>query len=310
MRGQVDYRSLQRIAKRIRLCDYLTVAQLYLQDNFLLERDLAPDDIKPRLLGHWGTCHGINVAYANLLHHFGRGDFTFILGPGHGFPALQANLFVDGELAKIDAKATQDADGIAYICGRFSWPDGFPSHASPLTPGIITEGGELGYALANGYGLALGHPEKTIAVLIGDGELETATAIDSLNLRNLLNSPANGRVLPILHLNGYKISAPSLYARKSERELNELIRGFGFTPVWIRGDKPAKFQAALNTHESAPFYILATEKGQTGPNLHQSAHQIPLKNPKTDPDELQRLSDWLKSYAVADLIDSRKGFLL
>ena len=107
MRGQVDYRSLQRIAKRIRLCDYLTVAQLYLQDNFLLERDLAPDDIKPRLLGHWGTCHGINVAYANLLHHFGRDDFTFILGPGHGFPALQANLFVDGELAKIDAKASK-----------------------------------------------------------------------------------------------------------------------------------------------------------------------------------------------------------
>ncbi len=311
MSGQNSFEAMQKIRRRVRLCDYLTVAQLYLQDNYLLERDLAFDDIKPRLLGHWGTCHGINVAYANLKSFFRDDpDFVFILGPGHGFPALNANLWVDGELERIDRFATRNADGLAYLCRRFSWPDGFPSHASPMTPGIITEGGELGYALANAYGLALGHPEKTIAVLIGDGELETATALDSLNLRNLLTSEKNGRVLPILHLNGYKISAPSIYARKSERELKELIRGFGFEPVWIRGDKPEHFQAALNEPHEAPFYILETEKGETGPNRHQVAHQIPLKNPRTDEYELEELAEWLKSYDVGELFSRKKGITL
>lgn len=311
MSGQVNYRTIEKIKKRIRLCDYLTVAQLYLQDNFLQERDLTPDDIKPRLLGHWGTCHGINVSYANLKNFFqGDDNFYFILGPGHGFPALQANLWLDGELAKVDKRATVDAGGMAYICRQFSWPDGFPSHASPITPNVITEGGELGYATANAYGLALGHPEKTIAVLIGDGELETATGLDSLNLRNLLTGDHNGRVLPILHLNGYKISAPSIYARKSERELNELIRGFGFTPIWIHGDAPERFQAALREQAEAPFYILQTEKGETGPNRHQAAHQIPLKSPKTDPEELNQLSDWLDSYNISELFDQNKGVLI
>ena len=244
--SSVGIATIDEIKRRIRACDYLSVAQLYLRDNFLLERPLTHEDIKPRLLGHWGTCHGINVAYANMGSFF-RDDenYSFVLGPGHGFPALQANLFIDGLLAINDGKAAPDADGISYICKNFSWPDGFPSHASPFTPGIITEGGELGYALANSYGLVLGHPEKTLAVLIGDGELETATALDSLNLRNLLTGSQNGKVLPILHLNGYKISAPTIYARKSERELNEMIRGFGFTPIIIKGDNPETVQEAL-----------------------------------------------------------------
>ncbi|MBR5647361.1 hypothetical protein IKW73_00240 [Candidatus Saccharibacteria bacterium] len=292
--GSLD---IENIRRRIRACDYLSVAQLYLRDNFLLKRPLEPADIKPRLLGHWGTCHGINVAYANLKEYYKDDEnFSFVLGPGHGFPALQANLFLDGELEKVDKNATVDAAGVAYICKNFSWPDGFPSHASPFTPGIITEGGELGYALANAYGVALGHPEKTLAVLIGDGELETATAIDSLNLHNLMDSDKNGRVLPILHLNGYKISAPSIYARKSERELNELVRGFGFTPITIDGDDPEVFQAALEKEVENPFYILKTEKGETGPNRHHEAHQIPLKNPATDENELKILEDWLRSY--------------
>jgi len=219
----------EKIRRRIRAADYLCVAQLYLKDDFLLERPLTPEDIKPRLLGHWGTCHGINVAYANLKAHYGNNpNYSFVLGPGHGFPALNANLWLDGELEKVDRQATRDAAGLEYLCRRFSWPDGFPSHASPMTPGIITEGGELGYALASAYGVCLGHPEKTTAVLIGDGELETATALDSLNLRSLLASKQNGTIFPLLHLNGYKISAPSIYARKSERELNELLRGFGY----------------------------------------------------------------------------------
>ncbi len=310
MSGRADIATIEKIKKRIRACDYLSAVQLYLRDNFLLKSPLSYDDIKPRLLGHWGTCHGINVAYANLKSYFGDDpNFMFVLGPGHGFPALQANLFIDGELEKVDSKATLDYDGLAYICKNFSWPDGFPSHASPMTPNIITEGGELGYALANAYGVALGHPEKVLAVLIGDGELETATAIDSLSLRNLLTGSNNGRVLPFLHLNGYKISAPSLYARKSERELNELIRGFGFTPIWIRGSDPEKFQEALREKIEAPFYILQTEKGETGPNRYHMAHQIPLKNPASNFGELEGLEDWLKSYNFGELFSAKEGFI-
>ena len=303
---KIDY-----IKNRIRACDYISVAELFLADNFLLTRELCHDDIKPRLLGHWGTCHGINVAYANLKAFFGNDpNFSFVLGPGHGFPALNANLFVDGDLEKVDPKASANADGLAYVCRSFSWPDGFPSHASPATPGVINEGGELGYALANAYGVALGHPEKTLAVLIGDGELETATALASLNLRSLLASPKNGRVMPILHLNGYKISAPSVYARRSERELNELVRGFGFTPVMINGDEPEAFQEALMKKVAHPFYILKTEKGAGGPNRGHLAHQIPLKHPINDEKELKTLDEWLKSYKFSELFDEEKGFTL
>ena len=307
----VGIAEIEKIKKRIRLCDYLTVAELYLMDNFLLERPLEFSDIKPRLLGHWGTCHGINVVYANLKAHFGDNpNFSFVLGPGHGFPALNANLFIDGELEKTDARASLNKDGVSYICRNFSWPDGFPSHASPITPGVITEGGELGYALANAYGMGLGHPDKTIAVLIGDGELETATAIASLNLRNILTSPNNGKILPILHLNGYKISAPSLYARKSERELSEMIRGFGYTPIWINGDNEEAFQEALNIETETPFYIFKNEKGFGGPNRYHEAHQIPLKNPKTDEVELSRLEEWLRSYKIEELFDAERGVLI
>ena len=299
----VGITEIEMIKKRIRFCDFLCVAQLFLQDNFLLKRELTFDDIKPRLLGHWGTCHGINVAYANFKSKF-RDDsnYSFILGPGHGFPALNANLWLDKELEKVDRRATVDEEGLAYLCRNFSWPDGFPSHASPMTPGVITEGGELGYALANAYGAALGHPEKTIAVLIGDGELETATGLDSLNLRNILTGSNNGKVLPILHLNGYKISAPSIYARKSERELNELIRGFGFTPRFV-GENAEDFQNALNEDIDSPFFVLKTEKGEGGPNRYHYAHQIPLKNPKTDSKELKELNEWLLSYQPAELFD-------
>ncbi len=295
---------IEKIRRRIRACDFLVVAQLYLQDNFLLGRELTPEDIKPRLLGHWGTCHGINVAYANFKNTYEEDpNYSFILGPGHGFPALNANLWLDGELEKVDPRATRDKKGLEYLCRSFSWPDGFPSHASPLTPGVITEGGELGYAVANAYGLSLGHPEKTTVVLIGDGELETATAIGSLNLRSLLAGAKNGKVLPVLHLNGYKISAPSIYARKSERELSELIRGFGFTPVTINGDNTEKFQEVLLNKVESPFYIMKTEKGYGGPNRFHKSHQIPLKNPRTNPEELKTLEKWLESYRPQELFE-------
>ena len=202
------------------------------------------------------------------------------------------------DMAEFDIRKTKDGKLIVFHDSCIYKEEHMRFVPKPLT------------TLANAYGVALGHPEKTLAVLIGDGELETATAIDSLNLRNLMASENNGKVLPILHLNGYKISAPSLYARKSERELNELIRGFGFTPVWIYGSDPEDFQKALREEVESPFYILRTAKGETGPNLHHEAHQIPLKNPASDEEELEELEDWLRPYRFEELFDREKGFIL
>lgn len=329
----------EKLEKRIRATNYLTVAQLFLKNNFLLERELKFDDIKSRLLGHWGTCPGINLAYACVKAYFPKVDF--ILGPGHGFPALQANLFVDGELKKHDIKLSRDEAGIAHLCRSFSWPGGFPSHASPFTPGVICEGGELGYALGEAYGFALGHPDKLVAVLIGDGEFETATTASSMNLNKLLSSSANGVVLPILHLNGYKISAPTIAGRKSERELKELLRGYGFDPIIVRGDNDDSEKAisyAIDDFEAAfvkveekirqirngekdvapPFIVMKTEKGMTGPEElngvkirgNYASHQIPLQKAKTDPEELKMLDSWLHSYRFNEVFDKKKGFLL
>lgn len=226
---------LQRTAERIRACNYLTVAQIFLKDNFLLERPLSFDDIKPRLLGHWGTCPGINLVYSCMCNIFAdqKENTVFVLGPGHGFPALQANLFYDGDLAAVDPTLSRDYAGLAKISELFSRIGGFPSHASPSAPGVICEGGELGYSLATAYGYCLGHPERTAIVLLGDGEFETATTLASLNLNDLLSSPNNGKIIPILHLNGYKISGPTVASRRSAHQLNELIRGFGFQPIRI-----------------------------------------------------------------------------
>ena len=306
------------IERRVRAADYLTVAQLFLLNNFLLQKPLSFEDIKPRLLGHWGTCHGANVAYANV--KFYNPDIQFILGPGHGFPALQANLFLDGELEKVDEKATRNLAGIEYLCKNFSFPDGFPSHSSPLTPPVVTEGGELGYALGTAYGVCLGHPEKTVAVLLGDGEFETGTTLASMNLSKLIGGETNGHVLPILSVNGYKISGPTVFARKSEREQMETIRGFGFSPIVIENDRPERFQYALSQTKTLdnPFIIFRNEKGHTGPLEvdgrkvagNYLAHQIPLPLAKTDADQLKLLEEWLKSYHFEELYEEGKGFLL
>lgn len=297
------------INRRIRFCNYLSAAQIFLKDNFLLNRPLSFSDIKPRLLGHWGTCPGINIAYANIRARFP--DTQFILGSGHGFPALQANLFYDGILSEYYPEATQNLHGIEYICKNFSWPYGFPSHASPFTPTVISEGGELGYSLAAAYGAVLGRPEKTVAVLIGDGELETATTLASLNLNRILNSPKNGRVLPILHLNGYKISAPTIYGRSSERELLNLFRGFGFTPCLFDGTDTDAFQLILRKLPKNAFLIMHSPKGHTGPAAlgelklagNCASHQVPLPLAKSDEGQLKILEDWLKSYNFKELYD-------
>jgi len=329
----------ERIKQKVRATNYLTVAQLFLKSNFLLEHPLTFDDIKPRLLGHWGTCPGINLAYACLKEYFKTEEnFSFVLGPGHGFPALQANLFIDGDLEKVDENAKRNEEGIIYICKNFSFPGGFPSHASPVTPGVICEGGELGYALGTAYGSALGHPEKTIAVLIGDGEFETATALSSMNLNKIIGGSPNGSVLPILHLNGYKISAPTISGRKSERELNELIRGFGFKPLLVRGDNEDSnlaidyvvkdFKVALDKADeifrkikhgeavNPPLIIMKTDKGLTGPEElngvkirgNFKSHQIPLPLAKTDEKELRILENWLKSYRFSEVFRKERGF--
>ena len=301
--------NVRDIKKRIRFCNYLSVAQIFLQDNILLNRPLSFSDIKPRLLGHWGSCPGINIAYANVKSRYPH--MQFILGPGHGFPALQANLFYDGDLADIYPEATPNLHGLEYLCKQFSWPYGFPSHASPMTPGIISEGGELGYSLATAYGAALGRPEKFIVALIGDGELETATALGSLNLNRLLSSRHNGHVLPILHLNGYKISAPTIYARSSERELLSLFRGFGYDPVIVDGTNTEEFQLVLANIKPETFIIMQTPKGYTGPKEldgkklegNCASHQVPLPKAKSDREQLQMLQAWLESYNFKELYD-------
>ena len=301
--------NVRDIDKRIRFCNYLSVAQIFLQDNILLNRPLSFSDIKPRLLGHWGSCPGINIAYANVKARYPH--MQFILGPGHGFPALQANLFYDGDLAEIYPDATPNLHGLEYICKSFSWPYGFPSHASPMTPGVISEGGELGYSLATAYGAALGRPEKFVVALIGDGELETATALDSLNLNRLLDERHNGHVLPILHLNGYKISAPTIYARSSERELLSLFRGFGYDPVIVDGTNTEEFQLALADIKSNTFIIMQTPKGYTGPKElngkklegNCASHQVPLPEAKTNHEQLRMLQEWLESYKFKELYD-------
>ncbi|MBR3163983.1 hypothetical protein IKF15_01630 [Candidatus Saccharibacteria bacterium] len=298
---------LEQIERRIRFCNYLVVAQIFLQDNFLLERPLEFDDIKPRLLGHWGSCPGVNIAYANLRARFP--GMQFILGPGHAFPALQANLFYDGDLYDYYPEATPNREGLEYVCKSFSWPYQFPSHASPLTPEVVAEGGELGYSLATAYGAVLGRPDKFVAVMIGDGELETGTALASLNLNKLLRSEGNGRVLPILHLNGYKISAPTIYGRSSERELLQMFRGFGYEPIAIDGTDTENFQLALADLPENAFVILKTPKGYTGPTSlngikladNCASHQVPLPLAKTEPIQLKILEDWLKSYDFKEL---------
>jgi len=191
----------------LRVANYLTAAQIFLQDNFMMQRDLTFEDIKTRLLGHWGSGPGVNFAYAHLsrFNKINNTEMMFVLGPGHAFPALQANLFLEGTLTRFYPEITQDLKGIGKMCQQFSWPYGFPSHSNPGTPGVILEGGELGYALSTAYGAVLDNPDLTVACLVGDGEAETGPTAAAWHLNKLVNPKTDGVVLPILHLNGYKL---------------------------------------------------------------------------------------------------------
>ena len=333
--------NLENIKKFIRAANYLTVSQIFLQDNFLLEQELKFDDIKPRLLGHWGSCPGINHVYAHLLNIQKQLDFAksglktaFMLGPGHAFPALQANLFLEETLSKIDKNAVRNSQGIAYISKNFSWPGGFPSHASPFTPGVILEGGELGYSLSTAFGAVLDNPNLIMTTLIGDGEAETGPIAAAWHLNKLINPVENGVVLPVLHLNGYKISGPTIFGSMSDFELIQFFHGAGWEPRIVDEYSAEDFDLELskvfsdafrdisrikfgrkNGFVRLPMIIMRSKKGSSGVAENNGekiegnslAHQVPLLNAKSDEKELKKLEDWLKSYKFEELFDFEKG---
>lgn len=327
---------LQSIQKYVRMANYLTAAQIFLQDNFLMERDLTFDDVKPRLLGHWGSGPGVNFAYAHLSYLAKKHDqdMMFVLGPGHAFPALQANLFLEGTLGHFYDEVPQTLDGIAYMCRQFSWPYGFPSHSNPGTPGVILEGGELGYSLATSYGAAMDNPDLIVACLVGDGEAETGPTGGAWHLNKLVNPKKDGVVLPILHLNGYKISAPTVFGRMSNYELMALFSGYGYHPRIVDAtitENPHKemsdamewaYQLIQEVRESPdgvaphmPMIIMRTAKGWTGVKELNGekiegnclSHQVVLTEAKSDAEQLRLLNEWLHSYNASELFDREKG---
>lgn len=332
--------TLEKINKYIRAANYLTVTQIYLQDNFLLERPLAAEDIKPKLFGHWGTCPGINFVYGHLnyLVKKHKQSTIFVLGPGHGMPGLQANLFLENTLSKYYPHATRDEKGIGYISKMFAWPHGFSSHCSPETPGLILEGGELGYSLASAYGAVLDNPDLLATVLIGDGEAETGAIAAAWHINKLIDPKINGAVLPILHVNGYKISGPTIFARMSDTELKKLFEGYGYEPFFVGGKNSkhvdtqmlatlekcyTKIKSIQKRARSGdvfkpifPMIVMRTPKGWTtvkelrGQKIEGTilAHQVVMPTVRGDEQELQALEEWLKSYHFEELFDAKKGF--
>ncbi len=330
---------IEAIKKYVRAANYLSAAQIYLQDNFELNRKLRFDDIKPRLLGHWGTCPGINFVYANLnnLIKNHNQEMIFVLGPGHGFPAVQANLLLEGTLQKYYPEATQTSEGLGYIMKNFSWPYGFPSHSNPGAPGVILEGGELGYALSTSYGAVLDNPNLIATCLIGDGEAETGPTATAWHLNKFIDPKINGAVLPILHLNGYKISGPTIFGRMSNKELKNLFSGYGYEPHIVEGNNiyekmvttmERAYQSIKDIQDHArrggkverpkfPMIILKTPKGWTGIKKLKGqkiegnclAHQVVGANTKTDKVELSAVNKWLASYKFSELFSDGAGFV-
>ena len=319
--------AVESIKKYVRATNYLAATQVYLKDNFLLKRKLSFDDIKPRLLGHWGTCPGINFIYANLnyLIKKHRADILFIMGPGHGFAALQANLFLEGTLEKYYPEAARDEKGVGYVIKNFCWPYGFPSHSNPGAPGVILEGGELGYALSTAYGAVLDNPDLIAACVIGDGEAETGPLATAWHLNKLISPAGNGAVLPILHLNGYKISGPTIFGRMTNRELKALFTGYGYEPIFVEGNNvyskmvdalEKSYQVIRERSGRFPMIILKTPKGWTGIKKlgdvkmegNYASHQVPAPNAKTDKIELKAVEKWLRSYKFEELFSAEGGF--
>lgn len=326
------------ISQYLRAANYLTAAQIFLKDNFLMERELTFDDVKSRLLGHWGSCPGINFAYAHLSRFSKKYDQSvmYVVGPGHGFPGLQANLFMEGTLSHFDPTLPQNMDGLARLCREFSWPYGYPSHSNPETPGVILEGGELGYALSTSFGAVMDNPDLMVACLIGDGEAETGPTAGAWHLNKLINPKRDGIVLPILHLNGYKISAPTVFGRMSNYELMALFSGYGYEPRIVDCTKEG-----VNPHDTMaealdwakeiireiregsdeitprlPMLVMRTHKGWSGVKEldgikiegNAMAHQVVLTEAKSDENQLKLLNKWLGAYNFHELYDRETGF--
>jgi xylulose-5-phosphate/fructose-6-phosphate phosphoketolase len=316
-----------------RAANYIAAAMIYLQDNVLLERPLEHGDIKHRLLGHWGTVPGINLVYAGLNRLILETDASVLLvtGPGHGAPANLANLWIDGCLEDVRPELGRDRDGLARLVRSFSWPGGFPSHLAPVVPGTIHEGGELGYALATAFGAALDNPDLIVACIVGDGEAETGPTAGAWHSNKFLDPVTCGAVLPILHVNGYKIANPTIYKTMSDLELTELFSGFGWHPLIVSGEElDLTLAHALDTahreiralQEAArggsrperpkwPMIVLRSPKGWTGIRELEGvriegtsrAHQVPAMEARTNPVHLKALEQWLRSYRPEELFE-------
>jgi xylulose-5-phosphate/fructose-6-phosphate phosphoketolase len=332
----LDVEELAQIDAWWRAANYLAIGQIYLLANPLLREPLLPEHIKPRLLGHWGTTPGLNLLYAhvNRLIRAHDLDAIFIAGPGHGGPALCASTWLEGSYTERWPTVTRDADGMHRLFRQFSFPGGVPSHVAPETPGSIHEGGELGYSLSHAYGAALDNPDLLVACVIGDGEAETGPLAASWHANKFLDPATDGAVLPILHLNGWKIANPTVLARIGDDELDALLTGYGHRPIFVTGDDPERVHQALATamddayadirrfqsdardggsteRPRWPAIVLRTPKGWTGPKIVDGlpvegtwrAHQVPLAGTRENPEHLAQLEQWLKSYRPDELFD-------
>jgi len=321
-----------------RAANYLSVGQIYLMANPLLRRALTPEDIKPRLLGHWGTTPGLNFIYAHMNRVIRARDLNaiYIAGPGHGGPGLVANTYLEGSYSEIYPEIGRSEEGMGRLFRQFSFPGGIPSHAAPETPGSIHEGGELGYSLLHAHGAVFDNPDLLACCVIGDGEAETGALAASWHSNKFLNPVRDGAVLPILHLNGYKIAGPTILARIPEAELADLLRGYGWEPYLVAGDEPEEMHRLmagtmdLVLDEIAsvqrrvrsegflrrrrwPMIVLRTPKGWTGPDKVDGkqvvgtfrAHQVPLEEVRSNPAHLAQLEAWMRSYRPEELFDEQ-----
>lgn len=330
-------RAISWMKKYLRYVDYIAAASLYLKDNYLLESPLAFEHFKVRTLGHWGTVPGINLIYANLnyLIHRHACDMLLVTGPGHGAPANLANLFAEGTLGEFYKQYPRDAKGMGKIIHDFSWPHTkFPSHVTPTVPGSILEGGELGYSLSTAFGAAFDNPHLIVAAIVGDGESETGPVATAWHSTKFLNPKRDGAVLPIVHINGYKISNPTLYGTMSDLELNQLFNGYGWDPIVVSGKtrleaqtfnafekayaKILKIQKAARSGKTVykpkwPVILLRSPKGWKGVHTFHGAqvegsfhsHGIPIEHPDRDADALKAIETWLKSYNIHGLLDNQ-----
>ncbi len=338
-RQDLELKDLELLDRYWRAANYLSVGQIYLLANPLLKEPLKPEHIKPRLLGHWGTTPGLNFIYAHLNRAIRASDLNviYICGPGHGGPGMVANTYLEGTYTEIYPEVTRDTDGLRKLFRQFSFPGGIPSHAAPETPGSINEGGELGYALVHAYGAAFDNPDLIVACVVGDGEAETGPLAASWHSNKFLNPVHDGAVLPILHLNGYKIANPTVLGRMSDEEVRHLFTGYGYEPLFVEGDDPkvmhrlmadaldvalasirsiqqdARSQPAGSFHRPKwPMIILRSPKGWTGPKEVDGlkvegfwrAHQVPIADPRGKPEHLRLLEQWMKSYEPEKLFDA------